>query len=73
MSGVTTNQTKGGVRVARPRSKNPKNKVVGFRLNTSDRELLDRLMATTKREQGNVMRLLIRNVDLQRAREAVGR
>jgi hypothetical protein len=59
--------------MARPKSKAPKNKVVGFRLNTSDRELLDRLMATTNLEQGDVMRLLIRNVDLQRAREAIGR
>jgi hypothetical protein len=59
--------------MARPKSKDPKNKVVGLRLNTSDRALLDRLMATTKLEQGDVIRLLIRNVDLQRAREAVGR
>ena len=59
--------------MARPKSKDPKNKVIGFRLNTRDREVLDRLMATTTLEQGDVMRLLIRKVDLERAREAVGR
>jgi hypothetical protein len=59
--------------MARLKSKDPKNKVVGFRLNASDRELLDQLMATMRLEQGDVMRVLIRNVDLQRAREAVGR
>jgi hypothetical protein len=59
--------------MARPKSENPKNKVVGFRLNASDRALLDRLMAAMRLEQSDVMRVLIRNVDLQRAREAIGR
>jgi hypothetical protein len=59
--------------MARPRSENPKSNLIGLRLTASDRERLNQLMSRTKLEQGDVLRPLIRNADLQKAPEAVGR
>jgi hypothetical protein len=58
---------------ARPKSANPKSNLIGLRLTDTDRELLDKLMARTGLEQDAAIRLLIRNADLQKAQEAVGR
>jgi hypothetical protein len=57
----------------RPRSTNPKSNLIGLRLTASDRELLDKLVARTGLDQGAAIRMLIRNADLQRTQEAVGR
>ena len=71
---ITATQNGRGVNTtARPKSANPKTNLIGLRLTDTDRELLDKLMARTGLEQGTAIRLLIRNADLQKAQEAVGR
>ena len=59
--------------MARPKSTNPKSNLIGLRLTASDKDLLDKLMARTGLEQGAAIRMLIRNADVQKAAEAVGR
>jgi hypothetical protein len=59
--------------VARPKSTNPKSNLIGLRLTTADRALLKQLTTRTGLNQGAAIRLLIRNADLQKAAEAVGR